>query len=289
MIMQNNSDRSIAIDAPAEDSRTDIARQSVPFADLRERTLFRTVTRLGSDHEIVKCSACGFVYAATARFDTADHGEISTLYWRFRSRHHQIRRLIHQHLKPGSRIVEIGCGRGELGYIMKDDPYTYVGYEPADGLSKFGQEHGVNIVHDFFKRETAGAADAIVIDNVLEHVLDPQDLLSDAVATLRDGGLAIVIVPNRDDLRQIVPSWRDARHWIPPDHINYFAMTRRETDVCQLQPRREAVCLPCIDHGRLSVFSSCNSGNCEHLSAWAQCLRDKASSVSKGRRIGAMN
>ena len=64
---------------------------------------------------------------------------------------------------------------------MKDDPYTYVGYEPADGLSKFGQQHGVNIVHDFFKGETAAAADAIVIDNVLEHVLDPQRLLSDAV------------------------------------------------------------------------------------------------------------
>ena len=30
---------------------------------------------------------------------------------------------------------------------------------------------------------------------------------------------------NRDDLRQIVPSWRDSRHWIPPDHINYFAMS----------------------------------------------------------------
>ena len=205
--MQNKSDRSIAVDAPAGEAGR-ISRDICPLCRSPVRTPFRTVTRLGSHHEIVKCSGCGFVYAATARFDTADHGEISTLYWRFRSRHHQIRRLIHQHLKPGSRIVEIGCGRGELGYIMKDDPYTYVGYEPADGLSKFGQEHGVNIVHDFFKSETASAADAIVIDNVLEHVLDPQDLLSDAVTTLRDGGLAIVIVPNRDDLRQIVPSWR---------------------------------------------------------------------------------
>jgi SAM-dependent methyltransferase len=224
MVMQNKGDRSIAVNAPAGEAGR-LSRDICPLCGSSDRTPFRTVTRLGSDHEIVKCSGCGFVYAATARFDTADHGEISTLYWRFRSRHHQIRRLIHQHLKPGSRIVEIGCGRGELGYIMKDDPYTYVGYEPADGLSKFGQGHGVNIVHDFFRSETAGASDAIVIDNVLEHVLDPQGLLSDAVSTLRDGGLAIVIVPNRDDLRQIVPSWRDSRHWIPPDHINYFAMS----------------------------------------------------------------
>jgi SAM-dependent methyltransferase len=221
--MHSKSDRSTTIDAPIGQAGL-ISRDICPLCGSQDRVLFRTVARLGSDHELVKCSGCGFVYAATARLDTADHGEISTLYWRFRSRHHQIRRLIHLHLKPGSQVVEIGCGRGELGYIMKDDPYSYTGYEPASGLSKFGQQHGVNVVHDFFKRETAPAADAVVIDNVLEHVLDPQGLLAAAVTTLRAGGIAVVIVPNRDDLRQLVPSWRDARHWIPPDHINYFSM-----------------------------------------------------------------
>lgn len=237
-MMQNNSDRPIVVDVPAKTSGQ-VSRDNCPLCKSRERTHLKTVMRLGSDHEIVKCSGCGFVYATTARLDTADHGDISRLYWRFRSRHRQIRRLIHQHLKPGARIVEIGCGRGELGYIMMNDPYSYVGYEPADGLSKFGQQHGVNIVHDFFKRETAGAADAIVIDNVLEHVLEPQQLLSDAVATLREGGLAIVIVPNRDDLRRIVPSWRNARHWIPPDHINYFAMSdmKRMFASCKLDAK----------------------------------------------------
>jgi SAM-dependent methyltransferase len=221
--MQNNSDGSLEIDTAGGETVW-ISRDLCPLCGSQHRSSFRIVARLGSNHELVRCSGCQFVYAAAARLDTADHGEISTLYWRFRSRHHQIRRLIRLHLKPGSQIVEIGCGRGELGYIMKDDPYTYIGYEPASGLSKFGQQHGVDIVHDFFKHETAPLADAVVIDNVLEHVVDPQGLLTDAVMTLRSGGLAIVIVPNRNDLRQLLPSWRDARHWIPPDHINYFSM-----------------------------------------------------------------
>jgi SAM-dependent methyltransferase len=222
--MQSESERPAALD-PRIDEAEQISRDICPLCASPDRIAFRTVTRLGSMYELVRCSGCGFVYAKTARRDTADHGEISTLYWRFRSRHHQIRRLIHLNLKPGSRIVEIGCGRGELGYIMRDDPYTYVGYEPASGLSRFGQQHGVNVVHDFFKGEAAPPADAIVIDNVLEHVLDPQGLLADAVTTLRPGGLAVVIVPNRNDLRQVSQGWRDTRHWIPPDHINYFSMT----------------------------------------------------------------
>jgi SAM-dependent methyltransferase len=221
--MQSKGDRSLGLNAPTGETGS-VSRDVCPLCGSQRRSSFRTVARLGSKHELVRCSGCRFVYAAAARLDTADHGEISTLYWRFRSRHHQIRRLIHLHLKPGSRIVEIGCGRGELGYIMKDDPYTYIGYEPASGLSKFGQQHGVNIVHDFFKHETAPSADAIIMDNVLEHVLDPQGLLADAVTTLQTGGLAVVIVPNRNDVRQLLPTWRDTRHWIPPDHINYFSM-----------------------------------------------------------------
>jgi SAM-dependent methyltransferase len=236
--MHIKSDHSPAIDSTIGEAGL-ISRETCPLCVSTDQAAFRTVARLGSNYEIVKCSRCGFVYAATARFDTADHGEISTLYWRFRSRHHQIRRLIHLHLKPGSQVVEIGCGRGELGFIMRNDPYSYTGYEPASGLSKFGQQHGVNVVHDFFKRETAPSADAIIIDNVLEHVLDPEGLLADAVMTLRSGGLAVVIVPNRDDLRQLVPGWRDTRHWIPPDHINYFSMTdiKRMFAKCGLDAR----------------------------------------------------
>jgi SAM-dependent methyltransferase len=220
--MQNNIRPSLETETTSPGGEL-IFRDACPLCRSTDRSPFRTVERGGSRHELVKCSGCEFVYAVTARADTADHGDLSKLYWRFRSRHHQIRRLIHTHLKPGSQVVEIGCGRGELGYIMKDDPYIYTGYEPASGLSHFGQQHGVNIVQAIFRSETAPRADAVVIDNVLEHVLDPQGLLADAIATLRGDGLAIVIVPNRDDLRQIVPSWRHARHWIPPDHINYFS------------------------------------------------------------------
>ena len=65
--------------------------------------------------------------------------------------------------------------------------------------------------------------DAIVIDNVLEHVEHPAALARMAVDALRAGGLLVVIVPNIRDVRQLLPRWRRRHHWRPHHHINYFS------------------------------------------------------------------
>ena len=69
------------------------------------------------------------------------------------------------------------------------------------GLSDFGIAAGVHIVQDTFKGEQT--ADAIVIDNVLEHVAEPARMLDTAAASLNPGGLLIVITPNVDDIRAV--------------------------------------------------------------------------------------
>ncbi len=61
-----------------------------------------------------------------------------------------------------------------------------------------------------------------MLDNVLEHVREPRELVATALSALRPGGMFVIIVPNRYGMRRVVPSWRRERHWIPPDHINYF-------------------------------------------------------------------
>jgi SAM-dependent methyltransferase len=177
--------------------------------------------RAGETFHLVSCADCGFVYVSDPFEDTANHTEMNQIDWAFRSRHHQIRRLIRSHLGPGAQVVEIGCGRGEVGYLLRDDDVHYTGYEPARGLSDFGIAHGVNIVQRPFRGESK--ADAIIIDNVLEHVAAPGAIMKEAAKALNPGGLLIVIVPNRNDVRAVMPKWRRRYRWIPPDHINYFA------------------------------------------------------------------
>jgi SAM-dependent methyltransferase len=179
------------------------------------------LTRSGESFEIVSCSDCGFIFVADPEADTANHINIDKIGWAFRPRHHQIRRLLLSHLAAGSRIIEIGCGRGEVGYLMRNDPVEYIGYEPARGLSDFGIRAGVPITQTTF--EGNQRADALVIDNVLEHVAQPAEMLEIAAGALNPGGILIVITPNVNDIRALSPSWRKRNLWVPPDHINFFS------------------------------------------------------------------
>jgi SAM-dependent methyltransferase len=179
------------------------------------------LTRQGESFEIVSCHDCGFIFVADPEADTANHVDINKIGWAFRSRHSQIRRLLLSHLSPGKKIVEIGCGRGEVGFLLRGDPLEYTGYEPARGLSDFGIRAGVPIIQRTFEGEQR--ADAIIIDNVLEHVAEPARMLEIAASALNAGGILIAITPNVNDIRALSPDWQKRHLWVPPDHINFFA------------------------------------------------------------------
>ncbi|ANW02279.1 class I SAM-dependent methyltransferase [Bradyrhizobium icense] len=197
-------------------------RDHCPVCEHVSFTTSLSVHRAAEDFHIVTCTACGHVFVADPPADTANHIDINRIDWAFRPRHHQIRRLILSQLKPGASVLEIGCGRGEVGYLMRNDPLTYVGYEPARGLSDFGIREGVPILRQVY--QGGRRADAIVIDNVLEHVAEPRKLVEIAAGSLNPGGLMIVITPNVHDIRAVLSrSWRNRHLWIPPDHINFFS------------------------------------------------------------------
>jgi SAM-dependent methyltransferase len=75
----------------------------------------------------------------------------------------------------------------------------------------------------FEKYAETGSADGVIFDNVLEHVENPDALVRAAVASLRDGGVLVVIVPNLNDIRRLRRRWRERHHWQPHCHINYFS------------------------------------------------------------------
>ncbi len=67
---------------------------------------------------------------------------------------------------------------------------------------------------------------AIVLQNVLEHVRDPREILQDIVGLLKEGGLVSVTLPNDEsDIQHsaLESGDIDKEYWFcPPQHLHYF-------------------------------------------------------------------
>ena len=188
----------------------------------------KSVERNIDGWDLATCDDCGFLHAPTIRANTASEQDFDPDYVPVqRARHHQIHRLLASQLSAGSTIVDVGAGFGALGRLCHErNRFSYVGFEPAQSIVEIAKRDGIDLRAELFDRESLDRpADAIVLDNVIEHVADPLDLLAVCRDSLRQGGVLVIIVPNRFDLRRFHPAWRDANHWIPPEHINYFTAT----------------------------------------------------------------
>jgi SAM-dependent methyltransferase len=197
-------------------------RAHCPLCESPERTVSRIIHRHAVNYQLEKCSGCGHHYISNIPADTTSPAR--AIPPPPRPRHYQIARLLRSLLaaKEKPLIVEIGCGYGDVGLQVRSWA-RFLGFEPSETSAAVGIERQLDVRQEYFTADSVpGLADAVVLDNVLEHVEQPKALLEEAVRALAPGGILVVIVPNRQDIRAISRKWRERHLWIPPDHINYF-------------------------------------------------------------------
>jgi len=210
--------------------------RSCPMCGTQKTVPEAAIDYRGVAFAIERCAGCDFLYVTNPSGTTFDHVQDAPAQVPEKARHRQIKRVCDDVLKrnyaPGRalRVVEVGAGWGGLAQVFsRDAAWHYTGFEPSAARAAFGRARGFDVREGLFDASGgAGIADAIVFDNVLEHVDDPRGLVRDAMASLRAGGVLVVIVPNRNDIRRFQPAWRTRHYWQPHCHINYFS--RRDLD-----------------------------------------------------------
>jgi SAM-dependent methyltransferase len=212
------------VSAPAD-------RRQCPLCAGREHAPFAGRRREGNDYSIVRCAKCRFVFVANPTRQTFHPVQVAPTRVPELARHRQIKRLCDGIFARGARgesprrIVEVGAGWGGLAQVFSRDPrYRYLGFEPSAARASHCRQLGFDVREATFNGEDVGGPlDAVIIDNVLEHVLDPDALIGASVSSLRAGGVLVVIVPNLRDIRRFHPRWRERHYWQPHCHINYFS------------------------------------------------------------------
>jgi methionine biosynthesis protein MetW len=101
------------------------------------------------------------------------------------------------------RVLDVGCGRGQLGEAISDLGWEVWGVEQSSEACAKARERLHRLIeadlHDLSRvRGEIGDAtfDAVIFSDVLEHVYDPRTVLEQYLAFVKPGGRVFVSVPN---------------------------------------------------------------------------------------------
>jgi SAM-dependent methyltransferase len=104
---------------------------------------------------------------------------------------------------PGGRVLDIGCGTGELARAMAVTGLTVAGCDISGGMLRHAARHrgrpaGLVRLDPCWRRLPFRAAsfDAVVAASVLEYVEDPAIVLGECARVLRPGGTLLCTVPD---------------------------------------------------------------------------------------------
>jgi SAM-dependent methyltransferase len=228
--------------------------------------LFDTRFGIPGDCEARRCQKCGLeqlspIPTAARLKDLYERyynfgGEHDTLYTRLRERFfssplHRFWAFLDGDIsfytrKGSGRLLDIGCNEGRGLTIYTRNGYKVEGLELNEMAAAVARRKGFAVHTTPLDRFTPDTLfDVAVLSNVLEHSLDPAQMLRDVGRILKPGGQVWISCPNsRSWLRSFFKGYWI--NWHVPFHIVHFSPSALETTltrggftnarICQITP-----------------------------------------------------
>lgn len=185
--------------------------------DLREVLSCKDYTVSHKNFSIQSCGGCGF-WLTSPRPNEADlglfyqseeyishsntkKGVVSALYQSVRK--HTLRKklgLVESRVGRKGKALDIGCGTGEFLNTLKTAGWETLGVEPGDQAREAGKKnYGLDVREESALSTLSDKSfDLITMWHVLEHVPGLNDRVVEIGRLLKDEGVLVVAVPNRN-------------------------------------------------------------------------------------------
>lgn len=184
-----------------------------------------TDARYGCTADIYRCEDCGFLecpnlHEALSLYEGMDDED----YEKTRAeRALQARRLLGTlgRLLPSGKLLDVGAGSGILVNEARELGYDAIGIEPSAPLQRRAASHNLPILHGVLPHANIeGPFDAVILNDVIEHVSDPVGLLREAARLMHADGICAVVTPDVSSIAARLLGWR---WWhFRTAHIGYF-------------------------------------------------------------------
>jgi SAM-dependent methyltransferase len=98
------------------------------------------------------------------------------------------------------RVLEVGCGCGELGRLLRSRGHRVTGIELVADMAEYARCRLDRVVTADVERDgfpfPPASFDALIFADVLEHLVDPWRVLREAVEVLAKDGVVVASIPN---------------------------------------------------------------------------------------------
>ena len=189
-----------------------------------------------SGYDVVQCTRCGAFYADSI-------GETMPLmhYYEMMSKYEteafSVSRealaeyefaigFLRGHLAPEQSIIDIGCGNGAMLHMLQEEGFHHLtGLEPSEKNCRgITERWGIRAVAGALGEEIpllAGETfDVVLMEGVLEHLIDVQGNVREALSYLKEDGALYLNVP---DLAAF-PACHDLYQQFSVEHVNFFSL-----------------------------------------------------------------
>jgi SAM-dependent methyltransferase len=187
-------------------------------------------------YDLVVCAQCGAAYA-----DGIPAREVFDLYYARMSKYEQSQRsgelnstdkerfaqvadLLAAHLRPASRIVDVGCATGGLlAELQRRGFHHLLGLDPSPTCAAVAKRlYGIEVRTMTMHELTAlpERFDVAVLTGVFEHLPELDESITSLRKILQPGGLLYIEVPDASSYHQ----WFSAPYqFLSIEHVNFFS------------------------------------------------------------------
>jgi SAM-dependent methyltransferase len=186
-----------------------------------------------------RCTGCGFVFAVDRHippglYDSAyaDGGGYTFLARRIQqliadgSGADWMHQWVFDQIHPfgEKRLLDLGCSSGSALYLGKKAGWQPHGQDASKEALKIAHELVGATTYDTEISDLIAAGqtfDLVTAFNLIEHLPDPMQYLTDMRKLVAPGGMVAVAVPNYNSYTMRHTPWD---LWLPPYHINFFSL-----------------------------------------------------------------